>query len=79
MCNDIVNNIIECIGRTKKVGQKLAFLGKSDFGKFPCLQNDFLHLFEKLSLTNDIDNYDNDFCKFILQRSTQVKNVGFTN
>ena len=52
MCNDIVNNIIECIGRTKKVGQKLAFLGKSDFGKFPCLQNEFLRLILWLYLGN---------------------------
>ena len=43
MCNDIVNTIIECIGRTKKkLVKSWHFLGKSDFGKFPCLQNEFV-------------------------------------
>ena len=34
---------------------------------------------EKLSFTNDIDNCDNDYGKFNLQRRTQVKKTGFPN
>ena len=42
--------LLNALEEQKKLVKSWHFLGKSDFGKFPCLQNDFLHLINKMAL-----------------------------